>query len=222
MVRIYKHYDFELASPDHKLRRASFSGYPGELSSDDDFYLLDTGLAVLQTTNDILDAGLYSLLSPRSVLNWQRVRWGACSPLACAPQACGGIEVKAFVHYAYLHESYHLSRRVEVILWDGWSRVANAMATTGGEWADAVGICNSGTYNNQYMVVDLKLFYPGHELRDGLLWIVEQVRRGCLRLSHRLHSLLLSCMDAKHTSSSHLRRSYDGPPPPSSSPLMHI
>ena len=74
MVRIYKHYDFQLASLDHKLRKMSFSSYPGELSSDDDFYLLDTGLAVLQTTNDILDTDLYKLLTPHSVLNWQRVR----------------------------------------------------------------------------------------------------------------------------------------------------
>lgn len=88
MVRIYKHYDFALVSRDHRLRRASFSGYPGELSSDDDFYLLDTGLAVLQTTNDILDTGLYSLLTPRSVLNWQRVRWVCFFPsFACGFQA---------------------------------------------------------------------------------------------------------------------------------------
>jgi hypothetical protein len=74
MVRIYKHYDFAVASPHHKLRRTSFSSYPGELSSDDDFYLMDTGLALLQTTNDILDTELYKLLTPKSVLNWQRVR----------------------------------------------------------------------------------------------------------------------------------------------------
>ena len=83
MVRIYKHYDFALASPHHKLRRTSFSSYPGELSSDDDFYLMDTGLALLQTTNDILDPELYKLLTPKSVLNWQRVRYEASSPTHC-------------------------------------------------------------------------------------------------------------------------------------------
>jgi Phospholipase B len=46
----------------------------GELSSDDDFYLLDTGLAVLQTTNNILDASLYRLLTPSTLTSWQRVR----------------------------------------------------------------------------------------------------------------------------------------------------
>jgi hypothetical protein len=33
----------------------------------------------------------------------------------------------------------------------------------------------AGTYNNQYIVVDLKLFSPGAELQQGLLTIVEQM-----------------------------------------------
>ena len=54
-------------------------------------------------------------------------------------------------------------------------RVANAMATSGRAWADIVAQHNSGTYNNQYMVVDLKLFRPGHELQADTLWVVEQL-----------------------------------------------
>ncbi len=49
------------------------------------------------------------------------------------------------------------------------------MADTGKEWADIVSENNSGTYNNQYIVVDLKLFRPGQELQPNLLWVVEQV-----------------------------------------------
>ena len=49
------------------------------------------------------------------------------------------------------------------------------MATSGLEWADIIAQYNSGTYNNQYMVIDLKLFRPGRELQPGLLWVVEQL-----------------------------------------------
>ncbi|CAL5220185.1 g2156 [Coccomyxa viridis] len=127
MVRIYKEFNLALHSKQHVQKRAVFSSYPGELSSDDNFYISDTGLALLQTTNDVLDTELYKLLTPHSVLNWQRVR------------------------------------------------IANAMATSGREWAELIAFNNSGTYCNQYMVVDLKLFSPGEELQPDLLWVIEQI-----------------------------------------------
>lgn len=74
MVRIYKEFRFALHSKHHVQKRVVFSSYPGELSSDDDFYLSQSGLALLQTTNDILDTELYKQLTPHCVLNWQRVR----------------------------------------------------------------------------------------------------------------------------------------------------
>ena len=49
------------------------------------------------------------------------------------------------------------------------------MATSGREWGELVAFNNSGTYCNQYMVVDLKLFSPGEELQPDLLWVIEQV-----------------------------------------------
>ena len=53
--------------------------------------------------------------------------------------------------------------------------VANYLAASGPEWAAYFSRLNSGTYNNQWMVVDYKLFEPGQPLRDDLLWVAEQI-----------------------------------------------
>eukprot|EP00092_Neocalanus_flemingeri_P103749 GFUD01132792.1.p1 GENE.GFUD01132792.1~~GFUD01132792.1.p1 ORF type:complete len:465 (+),score=101.42 GFUD01132792.1:343-1737(+) len=53
---------------------------------------------------------------------------------------------------------------------------ANRLATTGKEFTDMVSLYNSGTYNNQWMVVDNKLFTPGQTtLSKGLFWVLEQI-----------------------------------------------
>lgn len=61
---------------------------------------------------------------------------------------------------------------------------ATYLATSGQEWVELFSIANSGTYNNQYMVVDFKKFTPASEnvksnfqvpeLQPGLLWVAEQ------------------------------------------------
>jgi len=58
-----------------------------------------------------------------------------------------------------------------------WNRVriANHMAHNGKEWFEIFKQYNSGTYNNQYDVVDFKLFTPGQELPDNVLWVIEQI-----------------------------------------------
>jgi hypothetical protein len=58
-----------------------------------------------------------------------------------------------------------------------WVRitVANRMGTSGASWNDAFGLYNSGTYNNQWIVVDYKLFVPGQPLASNTLWITEQI-----------------------------------------------
>jgi hypothetical protein len=57
-----------------------------------------------------------------------------------------------------------------------WYRVraANMLAHDGQEWGAVVDFHNSGTYNNQYMVVNLGAFTPGQALPAGTLWVVEQ------------------------------------------------
>ncbi|KAI3424367.1 hypothetical protein D9Q98_009920 [Chlorella vulgaris] len=127
MLRIYKHYSFDLRQLRPAANRLSFSSYPGELFSDDDFFLTSAGLVILQTTNKIFNDELFDRLDPHTVLSWQRVR------------------------------------------------AANWLADDGQAWAGVLDTLNSGTYNNQYMIVDLKRFSPGEELQEGLLWVAEQV-----------------------------------------------
>jgi len=54
-------------------------------------------------------------------------------------------------------------------------RVANDKAATGAEWCGVIDSYNSGTYNNQYMVVDYSLFEAGQGLSPGLLTVCEQI-----------------------------------------------
>jgi len=56
------------------------------------------------------------------------------------------------------------------------STVANRLATDGRSWTKWFSKHNSGTYNNQWMVVDYNKFNPGEpKLQKDLLWILEQI-----------------------------------------------
>jgi hypothetical protein len=82
---------------------------------------------MLQTTNGIYNTDLYDLLTPKSLLAWQRVR-----------TAC--------------QKSHNAT-----------------------EWTDAVARYNSGTYNNQYMVLDLTKISLKKGIQDNALRVAEQV-----------------------------------------------
>ncbi len=127
MLRIYKHYRFDLSFKPAG-GQMSFSSYPGEIFSDDDFYLLSSRMVLLQTTNKIFNGDLFDQVLENShvVLSWQRVR------------------------------------------------AANMLAETGKEWAQLFAKKNSGTYNNQYMVIDLKS-YDQKQISPGLLTVIEQI-----------------------------------------------
>ncbi|XP_066989802.1 LOW QUALITY PROTEIN: putative phospholipase B-like 2 [Macrobrachium rosenbergii] len=58
-----------------------------------------------------------------------------------------------------------------------WMRtiIANRMATDGESWVSFFSGYNSGTYNNQWMVVDYNLFQPGEPIRPGTLVVAEQI-----------------------------------------------
>ncbi len=45
----------------------SFSSYPGQLESMDDFYMLSSNMTVIETTNQIFNTSLYDFITPQSV-----------------------------------------------------------------------------------------------------------------------------------------------------------
>ena len=63
-------------------------------------------------------------------------------------------------------------------LFEGFrSAVANRLAHNGKSWTDLFSKHNSGTYNNQWMVLDYKQFKPGQPINGtkGLLYVLEQM-----------------------------------------------
>ncbi|KAK5574496.1 hypothetical protein RB653_009749 [Dictyostelium firmibasis] len=126
MLRIFKSYNFKFSTTS-KSKLTLFSGYPATLASLDDFYLLDTRMVVLETTNGLNNNDLYYLIRPESVLTWMRVI------------------------------------------------IANRLASGGQSWCETFERENSGTYNNQWMIVDYNKFVPGVKVRDGTLFVLEQI-----------------------------------------------
>ena len=126
-LRIFKRYKFNFETVKTAENHMMFSSYPGYLESLDDFYVMNSGLAMLQTTNGIPNTTLYDYVTSDSLYAWQRVR------------------------------------------------IANALSKTGEEWYKNVANQNSGTYNNQYMIINYGIFKKGKSLPDNFLWVVEQV-----------------------------------------------
>ena len=135
MLRVLKKYTFGYHWTDRTKgalvpgQSMSFSSYPGVIYSGDDFNVISSGLAVIETTIGNNNAKLWPLVKPTG-------------------QVLEGIR----------------------------ATVANRLASSGMQWAGVFSRRNSGTYNNQWMVVDYKLFTPGEKhLQDNLLWILEQL-----------------------------------------------
>eukprot|EP01029_Cantina_marsupialis_P005884 TRINITY_DN1637_c0_g3_i1.p1 TRINITY_DN1637_c0_g3~~TRINITY_DN1637_c0_g3_i1.p1 ORF type:complete len:549 (-),score=179.19 TRINITY_DN1637_c0_g3_i1:591-2237(-) len=55
------------------------------------------------------------------------------------------------------------------------NRAAIQMADNGKDWTDIFAKHNSGSYNNQWQVVDYKKFSPGQPLKEGAFWVLEQI-----------------------------------------------
>ncbi|KAK6744760.1 hypothetical protein RB195_011465 [Necator americanus] len=128
MIRLLKLYKFGFDPKEVPGHTVTFSGYPGQLASTDDFYLTSGGLAFLETTIDIFKTSLYNHINPEGqVLCWIR------------------------------------------------STISNYLSSTPRKWVELFSRYNSGTYNNQWDVLDYKLFKPGKEIPEkDLFWILEQ------------------------------------------------
>uniref|UniRef100_A0A7E4W1Z7 Phospholipase B-like n=1 Tax=Panagrellus redivivus TaxID=6233 RepID=A0A7E4W1Z7_PANRE len=131
MNRILKLYKFGYDKKRVPGHTVSFSGYPGALASADDYNLISSGLASIETTISVFNESLY-----------------------------GPEYVKA---EGQLH---------------CWVRsfISNQLARTGEEWVNIFKRYNSGTYNNQWTVLNYNLFKPGKPLpKNDVLWILEQL-----------------------------------------------
>jgi hypothetical protein len=128
MMRIFKHMTLNYNAAGTTAKTITMSSYPGLLSSFDDFYQTDSGLAVIETSLAVLNTSMYDgNIRPDLLLYWMRVM------------------------------------------------VANRMATSAPEWASLVAYLNSGTYNNQWMVLDMNKFTPGKPLVKDTMWVAEQM-----------------------------------------------
>lgn len=130
MLRILKRYNFAYHSDGIVVPGSSmtFSSYPGTILSTDDYYLINTGLATLETTIGNGNNDLWKYVKPvNSVLEAIRVM------------------------------------------------VANRLATDGHMWTNMFTAYNSGTYNNQWMIVDYNKFIPGSTNMTDVLYVLEQI-----------------------------------------------
>jgi hypothetical protein len=126
LTRIFKEYNFNFKSAIAK--SVIFSSYPATLSSNDDFYITSQDLAVIETTNVFYNHDLYAMLTPKSLLTWQR------------------------------------------------TMIASRLATNSLEWVEIFAQENSGTYNNQFMVLDMKLVDTEKKIiSDDAMYIIEQI-----------------------------------------------
>ena len=128
MIRIFKEYRFISNKGNEKSKTIVFSSYPGTLASLDDFYILDSKLLVMETTNANFNNSLYQFIKPEALLTWVR------------------------------------------------AMVSNRLASSAEEWTNIFKKENSGTYNNQFMILDInKIDLKNKTIPQKSLMIIEQI-----------------------------------------------
>ncbi|NXT19217.1 PLBLB protein, partial [Syrrhaptes paradoxus] len=158
MLRIIKKYTLPFrASPagDSQIpgRIQVFSSYPGTIFSGDDFYILSSGLV----------SGGVLLGDPSP------------APLPSPSLPSLQVTLETTIGNNDPARWKYLEPRGSVLEWLR-NIVANRLARSGPEWAAVFRRFNSGTYNNQWMVVDYNVFKPGGASPPpGLLTVLEQI-----------------------------------------------
>jgi hypothetical protein len=163
MLRIYKSYvmNFRTAQASNQVQ---FSSYPATLTSIDDWYLTSAQLMVTETTN------------------------GFFNGTRCVACVSRNIDPDPFVPCA---ASLKALIKPQSLL--SWVRagIANRIADGGEQWSQTFAQYNSGTYSNQWIIVDYKRFTPYKApLTPGLLWIAEQMP-GKVQMADKTHVLAL-------------------------------
>ena len=114
---------------------------PRRLWSGDDFYVLSSQLAVIETTSSVFDNSLWRFYTNESVYTWCVVK-------------------------ALLSLAAHLSLRVNVM-------VANRLAVSAFNWTNIFALYSSGTYTNQWLIVDFNLYKSGDKLQAQTVMVLE-------------------------------------------------
>ncbi|CAD6188332.1 unnamed protein product [Caenorhabditis auriculariae] len=84
------------------------------------------------------------------------------------------IETTIAIFDKELYTSKYMKAQGQVHCWVR-SFISNALSKTAKGWTDVFSKYNSGTYNNQWTVLDWKHFTPGQPIPDkDMLWILEQ------------------------------------------------
>ena len=139
----------------------------GFLESLDDFYMLSSDenrLVLLQTTNNIFNQTLYDDVSAESMLAWQRVR------IASAMATSGR-------QWSDTFQRYNSGAVGLCTLFSApeTSSFFNKEKFSSNVHVELFMLAIVGTYNNQYMIIDLSKVHLNSHIDDDALWVVEQV-----------------------------------------------
>lgn len=134
----------------------------GFLESLDDFYILSSGLILLQTTNNVYNYTLRKQVTPESLLAWQRVR-------------VANMMADSGKRWAEVFLKYNSGKWPCRVFSKGLHVCSGLLASQAVFSFLFMSPATLGTYNNQYMVLDLKRVKLNYSLDRGTLYIVEQI-----------------------------------------------